>query len=159
MAVNVTALRWSTNGDVVFHAEAKTAAGIVLPGDTDDKSQVVSLSKLGEIPVNDGHGKSLGRIVDFAIASRSGLIAYGAMTLDTDTSTDRAIYPVPLAAFVVPKEAQQWVLELPAGTLEHTPHFEKGKWPHSVPLAWMEYVRERYGRSPFGGVERKRHQN
>jgi sporulation protein YlmC with PRC-barrel domain len=155
MAMPLTALHRTENGDLAVGPSTQRTSSIVSPGNTDDKTDVVALSKLGEVTVANARGEKLGRIVDFGLASQSGLIAYAALVPGDGKSSDGAIYSVPLAAFVAPKGAQQWILELPQGILENTPHFDLGHWPHSVEFAWMEYVRERYGRSPFGGVQRE----
>ncbi|HWA99691.1 MAG TPA: PRC-barrel domain-containing protein, partial [Pirellulales bacterium] len=114
-----------------------------------------SLDDLERMPLQDAAGKELGRIEDFAIAVKTGLIAYAAVVLN-DKPQDQ-LYPLPLSAFVVRPSAKQWVVELTPELIEQTHSIGTGDWPQKVDRAWVEYVHVRYGLSVFSGVRTKLH--
>jgi sporulation protein YlmC with PRC-barrel domain len=158
MGIPITHLHWNDHGQILLGEESRKTSDIVLPGNTDNKRRTVRLTEFGQPEVQNAQGDKLGHIEDLALATRTGLIAYAALRLADRSGGNDVLYPVPLAAFVAPPAARHWVLELPRDVLINTPHFDKGHWPDKVSLTWMEYVRERYGRSPFGGVERELHE-
>ena len=102
------------------------------------------------------NGNNAGRVVDFGVTSSKGAITYAVFAPSLGNTSDDGLYPIPLAAFVVPEEPIKWILELPEDILANTPTFKKNPWPNRVPLAWTEYVNVRYGRSPSGGVQSER---
>jgi len=151
--VPIRALTWSDKSpDVVL--EGGIGSEPKEPADPGTKSQVILLSAASKIPVHNDKGDRLGEIVDFALARQKGLIAFAVFVRDGQKSPDTR-YPIPLSAFVVPDHSKQWTLELPEDVLASTPTFKQNAWPTTVSGAWTEYVHVRYGRSPFGGVQRK----
>jgi sporulation protein YlmC with PRC-barrel domain len=118
----------------------------------DEAYAFASLKSLKEMPVTNAAGEDVGKIVDFAIARDTGLIAYAALACSCLPDTADKLYPIPLSALVVKPEAKAWILELPLDVLAGTPTFQVNEWPEKIERAWVEYVHVRYGRSPFGGV-------
>lgn len=156
LSIPMTRLHWtSAGGDIVLDAKPDAPPPIVSSGDPDNESRVVLLTKLGDIPIRNARGDKLGAITDFGLARQGGLITYALMVLEAAAIPADTLYPIPLAAFVVQPDAEEWILELPEGILENTPTIEKNQWPATVPAAWIEYVSIRYGRSPMGGVQIK----
>lgn len=158
-SIPITTLHWnSAGGDIVLDAQPDTPPALSSPSDPHAKSHVVLFSELGDIPVHNARGDKLGFVTDFGLAPKKGLISYALLVLEADAHSAETLYPIPLAAFVVEPNDRQWVLELPEGILENTPTIKKGKWPNTVPRAWIEYVSVRYGHSPSGGVQLELHE-
>jgi sporulation protein YlmC with PRC-barrel domain len=153
VTIPIRALTWSPKSqDVVL--EGSISAEPKEPADPDAKSQVILLSSASKIAVHNAQGEKLGQVVDFALARQKGLIAFAVFVREGEKSTDTR-YPIPLSAFVVPDSAKHWILDLPDDVLTSTPTFKQDAWPTTISGAWTEYVHVRYGRSPFGGVQRK----
>jgi hypothetical protein len=119
---------------------------------SDDAYAFASLKQVRDMPVTNNSGDDMGRIVDFAVARDTGLIAYAAMACSCLPDTADKLYPIPLSALVVKPDAKAWILELPIDVLAGTPTFPVNDWPEKVERGWVEYVHVRYGRSAFGGV-------
>lgn len=155
VTVPITLLQWSAKGNEVI---LEPTTGIVpKPAknpEPDDKSQVVLLSTMDNVPVHNTRGDNLGQIVDFGLARQKGLIAYAVLALKFHKESADVVHPIPLTGFVVPSDGK-WILEVPEDVLANTPSFKRSAWPDTVSRAWTEYVHVRYGRSPFGGVRRE----
>lgn len=124
------------------------------PVDRDD--QFVMLSNLGNMAIHDLSGEELGRIADVVVSQDTGKIVYAifAHTHRGESKDEQLMFPIPLAAFVVPPKTNKWSLQLPESLLDNTPTIKAGKLPDEVERGWVEYIHVRYGGGVFDGVQR-----
>ena len=153
LGVPMTTLQWGEKNTVTVTSSATKLPQPAEAGDPQAKSQVIMLTALQDIPVQNARGEKLGQVVDFALAHQQGLIAYAVFVNAADGKSADKLYPIPLSAFVVPQGSKAWILELPEDLLTNTPTFAHDRWPGTVSRTWLVYGAVRFGSSPLAGVQ------
>ena len=119
--------------------------------------QFVSLSDLRKQEIRSPGGKPLGSIDDVVLSQETGQIVYVLFSHGhTDGASEaKRVFPIPLAAFVMPTRMSRWTLALTEAILDNTETIKDGRLPKEMSRAWVEYIHVRYGGGVFDGVQRQ----
>ncbi len=115
----------------------------------DPDGLLTSASTIKDVRVDDLKGAKLGHIAGLAVATRDGRLIYAALELKEG---DNKLQAIPLSAFIVKPEKQEWLLDISANALVERPVFPRSAWVKTIDVGWSEYVHVLYGRPVFEGV-------
>ena len=115
------------------------------------------LTNLRKQSVTDPAGEKLGHIADLVVSKTDGKIVYALLNHQHKAKGNETtrMFPIPLAAFVVPTNSGKWSIDLPEELLDNTQVVENGKLPKEINRGWVDYIHVKHGGGVFDGVQRK----
>lgn len=90
-------------------------------------------------------GEDLGDIKELMIDMASGKIAYGVLSFGGVLGLGDKLFAVPWSALVLDTVNKRFTLDVPKGTLDDAPGFDKDHWPSMSDKTWAAGVQKFYG--------------
>ena len=95
--------------------------------------------------VRNQQGEDLGKIKEFMIDTRSGQVEYVVLSFGGFLGMGDKYFAVPLEAFTIDSEHEDFVLNVDRAKLESAPGFDKDNWPKTSDNDFTDRVYNHYG--------------
>ena len=106
---------------------------------------LLSSSSIHGTPVVNTQGTTLGDIKDLMVDPQTGAVEYAVLDFGGILGIGDKLFAVPLQAFTVNRDTEQFVLDVTKERLENAPGFDKNDWPSTADAAFTEGVYDYYG--------------
>ena len=106
---------------------------------------LLSTSSLRNTTVVNRQGEDLGSIEDLMLDPQNGRIEYAVLDFGGFLGIGDKLFAVPLQAFDIDRDDEQFVLDVTKERLENAPGFNKNDWPETANREFSEGVYDFYG--------------
>ncbi len=107
--------------------------------------RILSCSSMIGTNVRNQQGEDLGKIKEFMIDTRSGHVEYVVLSFGGFLGMGDKYFAVPLEAFTIDSEHEDFVLNVDRAKLESAPGFDKDNWPKTGDSDFTNRVYSHYG--------------
>ncbi len=106
---------------------------------------LLSTSSIQNTTVANTEGTTLGDIKDLMIDPQMGSVEYAVLDFGGFLGIGDKLFAVPLQAFTIDRDKEQFVLDVTKERLENAPGFDKNDWPSTADATFTEGVYDYYG--------------
>jgi sporulation protein YlmC with PRC-barrel domain len=106
---------------------------------------ILSTSSITGTRIRNRQGENLGNIKDLMINTETAGVAYAVVSFGGFLGLGVKYFAIPLEAFEVDTDNEQFVLNLDRRQLENAPGFDKDNWPTTANDTFIDQVYQHYG--------------
>ena len=111
--------------------------------------RTLSSSSIVGTNVRNRAEEDLGSIQDLMIDTNDGSIAYVVLSFGGFLGMGDKYFAIPMEAFIIDAEKEEFVLNVTKEKLENAPGFDKDNWPSSADTAFIDSIYNHYGYEPY----------
>ena len=111
--------------------------------------RTLSSSSIVGTNVRNRAEEDLGSIQDLMIDTNDGSIAYVVLSFGGFLGMGDKYFAIPMEAFIIDAEKEEFVLNVTKEKLENAPGFDKDNWPSSADTAFIDSIYSHYGYEPY----------